>query len=501
MKPDNINVGAFGEVTVYDWGLAKVLGVGNCELKDESEWEFDADILNDVTLSGMVKGTPGYLAPEQIGTETEKSRASDIYALGAILYTILTLQAPIRAGSMDDLIQKTKRGEILQPDEVKQGGFVASSLSAVAMKALSLAPLDRYSSVEDLQREITQYQHGFATDAEHAGFWMNFKLLVKRHQRIFSLGVIFILIFSSFALYSFLKINHERNQALEAQHKAEENFQLYKFENEQKIKIDKDLRSLVHQSSLGGHYETTRIMIESLDKAIADESSQLDKDQLRSFKGDLHFSLQEFNQAKELYENVNSVLYEIAQEFALIKASDSDLLTGVQLGELMERFTSYNYKYVAYQTFYYHMLRNPEKNPRHYTKAVKNILDLLNNKAHWLYGELELEDKNGLNHLSLREAPYQLFILPIASAEPYNVLECLNLNSIDFSDSALNDLERLMGLRLERVNIKGTRVSHEKTRLMIDVLGLKTLIIDQGQFEESKLKNLSKLIELSYEDK
>ena len=56
-----------------------------------------------------------------------------------------------------------------------------------------------------------------------------------------------------------------------------------------------------------------------------------------------------------------------------------------------------------------------------------------------------------------------------------------------------------MGLELDTVNIKGTAISHEKVKLMSEVLKLKTLIIDQAQIEQGKLKNLQKKIELRFE--
>ncbi|WDE96520.1 serine/threonine-protein kinase [Lentisphaera profundi] len=495
LKPENINVGSFGEVVVYDWGLAKIIDQ-RIKVPEQNESSEELDMLNDVTLSGQVKGTPGYLAPEQIGDDCEKSKRSDVYALGAILYAILTGHPPISADNMEDLIRKTKQGIISGAKETYPDQFIPSSLSAVCMKALSRDPEERYTSVEELQNEIVKYQHGFATEAEHASTWMQLKLLMKRHQKTFSITMTFLLVLICFGAFSFVRISHEKNQALAAQSDAEENFFLYKTENELKQKLDKDLRSLVHQSSLGGHYETTRIMIESVDKALLDPESQLDKNQLLSFKGDLHFTLQEFNKAAAAYSESNPILYEISSEYARIKVDDATLLSNRQLGDLLESFITSKYKYVAYQTFYYHVLRSENSDPQSYTKAVKNLLDLLNNKAHWLFAELTLSRGNEFNHLDLSEAPYQIFILPIATEEPYNVLACLDINSIDFHGSDFSDFERLLGLRLEVLDIRQTKLGHEKIKLMNEKLGLKKLIIEEGQFENDRIKQLAKYVEI-----
>lgn len=63
LKPDNIQMGGFGEVIVCDWGLGKIIG------DKEIEYDhllFNPDLLNNVTLTGTITGTPGYMAPEQI---------------------------------------------------------------------------------------------------------------------------------------------------------------------------------------------------------------------------------------------------------------------------------------------------------------------------------------------------------------------------------------------------------------------------------------------------
>jgi eukaryotic-like serine/threonine-protein kinase len=97
LKPDNIMIGEFGEVLVLDWGLAKAIGAEESPVADSAQ-TLNLDAAGaELTLEGDVLGTPAYMSPEQArGRVDEIDIASDIYALGAILYTILTHSPPHR---------------------------------------------------------------------------------------------------------------------------------------------------------------------------------------------------------------------------------------------------------------------------------------------------------------------------------------------------------------------------------------------------------------------
>lgn len=93
LKPANVMVGAFGEVYVMDWGLAKVL---TDEEPESTEPRRDhGHEIADVTLAGSVLGTPSFMAPEQAFGDLDRvGPAADVYALGAMLYLLLTGRSP-----------------------------------------------------------------------------------------------------------------------------------------------------------------------------------------------------------------------------------------------------------------------------------------------------------------------------------------------------------------------------------------------------------------------
>jgi serine/threonine-protein kinase len=107
LKPANIMVGAFGEVQVVDWGLAKVLTEGGVadERRERRIEQTEMSVIETIrnrpgstgsdSMAGSVMGTPGYMPPEQANGQIEKlDESSDVFALGAILCQILTAEGP-----------------------------------------------------------------------------------------------------------------------------------------------------------------------------------------------------------------------------------------------------------------------------------------------------------------------------------------------------------------------------------------------------------------------
>jgi serine/threonine-protein kinase len=84
LKPDNILLGDFGEVYILDWGVAKILGEDDSEFADLHSGDHHA------TRAGAAIGTPGYMAPEQAHGLPDVDGRADIYALGCVLFEILT---------------------------------------------------------------------------------------------------------------------------------------------------------------------------------------------------------------------------------------------------------------------------------------------------------------------------------------------------------------------------------------------------------------------------
>jgi serine/threonine protein kinase len=140
LKPENVMVGAFGEVLVMDWGIAKLVradGDSSPPSPLGREPEPGAG-----TAAGTIVGTPGYMAPEQaLGASDRTGPRADVYALGAVLRFLLTLQPP-------------------GTGEAPPATAVPRPLASVAARAMAETPEERYAGVEEMSAEVSRYLEG-----------------------------------------------------------------------------------------------------------------------------------------------------------------------------------------------------------------------------------------------------------------------------------------------------------------------------------------------------
>jgi eukaryotic-like serine/threonine-protein kinase len=155
LKPLNVMAGAFGEVQVMDWGLAK-------DLSDSREAQpsasTDADDLA-LTSAGAVMGTPGYMAPEQARGEPADARA-DVFALGAILAAILTGKPAFVGTTARETIEKAARGDLSETLERLAASGADSELIALANDCLQVDPSKRPAEAKQVAQRVADYRLG-----------------------------------------------------------------------------------------------------------------------------------------------------------------------------------------------------------------------------------------------------------------------------------------------------------------------------------------------------
>jgi serine/threonine protein kinase len=162
LKPDNVMLGSYGEVLVIDWGLAKSLGtttVGSMLARQRMPvTSARADAGSEFATGDFgVVGTPHFMSPEQaIGEVKTIDCRTDVYALGAILYQVLTLKRPIEGGDTPELLEKVANGRLAPIQFCSnarnwRGILVCEQLAAVAVKALSRDKKSRHPTARDFQ--------------------------------------------------------------------------------------------------------------------------------------------------------------------------------------------------------------------------------------------------------------------------------------------------------------------------------------------------------------
>jgi CRP-like cAMP-binding protein/tRNA A-37 threonylcarbamoyl transferase component Bud32 len=157
LKPSNIMVGPHGEVFVMDWGIALVRN-------DDSAQSPEHVRTSQVALTedpDMILGTAAYMAPEQARAETDDIDArTDIFALGGILYHILTSQPPYPGPELAVQIVLAGEGNVPHPARVVQDRRLPPRLCRITMKALARRREDRYQSVAALAEDVEAFLRG-----------------------------------------------------------------------------------------------------------------------------------------------------------------------------------------------------------------------------------------------------------------------------------------------------------------------------------------------------
>jgi len=144
LKPANVMLGEHGEVQVVDWGIAKVRSASGVHTDSQRD---------GLTMPGQIVGTPSYMAPEQWAGAPVDERA-DIYALGVILYEMLTLQRPFNGTNPLILCREVLTAAPPPLRTVAPDRSIPLELEEACLKALAKLPEQRQPQVRDLYRAV-----------------------------------------------------------------------------------------------------------------------------------------------------------------------------------------------------------------------------------------------------------------------------------------------------------------------------------------------------------
>jgi len=243
LKPGNILINEAGSPVLLDFGIAKVL--------DPNQ---PADSSSDLTLAGQRPMTPRYASPEQIKGEPV-STAADVYALGVVLYELLTSRCPYRVqgASLRDLehavceqepeapsaaVGRTARSSLDTPDLTLDSiatarntdpprlrRALAGDLDRIVLSALRKEPQRRYASADQLSEDLRRYLAGLPVSAQPDTVRYRTAKFVRRNQLLVVFAATLFLAVSALAISMTIqsrRVAHQRNLALAAQADAQE---------------------------------------------------------------------------------------------------------------------------------------------------------------------------------------------------------------------------------------------------------------------------------------
>jgi tetratricopeptide (TPR) repeat protein len=204
LKPSNILLTADGTPKLTDFGLAK-------RLEDD----------NGQTRTGEIVGTPGYMAPEQAaGKVRQLGPATDIYALGAILYQLLTGRPPFQGLSALDTVMQVMTTEPIPPRQLQP--TVPRDLETICLKCLHKEPAKRYPSAQALAADLQNYLDGKPILARPAGRWERAVKWCRRYPTAAALLLVVTLAALGMALLAAWALQAEQTARQESAQKEEQ---------------------------------------------------------------------------------------------------------------------------------------------------------------------------------------------------------------------------------------------------------------------------------------
>ena len=192
LKPDNIGVSDAGGVEtgsglptlrVLDYGLS-----------------YNLDSRIRLTRSSVTMGTPLYMAPEQLRT-SDVTSAADVYALGSILYELLTGRTPFQGNTSAEIVDKLWREQPQPPQLFNR--LVPAELGAICLKCLEKKAGDRYPSANELHEDLTRWLRGQPTEAQPDTAGQSLRRWAGRRSRVTEAGAVLVMLHLFLPVWSF----------------------------------------------------------------------------------------------------------------------------------------------------------------------------------------------------------------------------------------------------------------------------------------------------------
>jgi WD40 repeat protein len=211
--PDNVAPAGGSHPPLADW-VPKITDFGLAKRLEEGE--------AGQTRTGSVLGTPGYMAPEQAaGQGRDVGVPTDVYALGAVLYALLTCRPPFRAETPLATLELVRGAEPVPPGRLRAG--VPRGLETICLKCLRKEPQRRYASALALAEDLRRYLAGEPIQARRVGAAGRLALWCRRKPALASTIALAVLAVAAVAGVGFWRVVDERDRYRAERDRAEGN--------------------------------------------------------------------------------------------------------------------------------------------------------------------------------------------------------------------------------------------------------------------------------------
>ena len=502
LKPANIQVSDYGEVLLCDWGLAK-----DINLPAQSTEEINlTEILSQQTMCGVIKGTPGYMAPEQLEIESgEITEKTDIYSLGCILYAILTHTKPIESDSLEMLKKKTIEGQVI-PASQRSTKHIPKALEAVVTKAMSVNPKERYQDVQSLITEVRAYLDGFATKAQNAHFSTQLLLLIKRNKAACVYLILFFLIVSGLVTYFMVKLKEREQTAvrafIEAEKQKEDRIRLSRIAApEFLLKATNDLKYFDFDSALKYSKLCT-----SLDETLTKGwilYGRMELGHMNFFDAALAFSKvkdqKRFNQLYELCVEYEKMETTNVQELVIkLKRMGENYVVPIVMGTY-NKTNSTEEKILTirtiYDNFHEHIrapkpILNAECTKLSFTEGNKWTLKDLNYFYNFPLEDIDISKSQITDIRALRSMPVKKLNLEKTQITSVFYLQNLKLEELNIANTKITDIRVLAEMPLKVLNINNCRIKN--LNVLSEFESLETLYLSESQYKKIGIVDLLK---------
>ncbi|EMI46645.1 serine/threonine-protein kinase [Rhodopirellula sp. SWK7] len=498
IKPENIQIGEFGETQVCDWGLGVVM--------PSNEPLHDSEVLLDPDLYGplfdTVKGTPTYMSPEQKDRRARKTPQMDIYALGCVLCEIVTL----------DSITAFRKSRP-QTD---------SALVAMIEKATANVPAERYADVNCLQEDVSRFLAGYSASVEQSSVLREIGLFWRRHRDVcaVALGSVIILLLCAAFFITQLRQKHRtavaaradaetawiradtertlatlaQKSAVQAKIRAEDSLAKYvveKNKSEERLKaqvqsavaLSDNLTSipLIPQDTFA---TTVELSMRHIDAVLSNEPPPESRVWHKKFW--LYFLKQDFTSATHLLDEEKGIepdLAGFAREYNEKVNTDGFLDTADFVQLINDLCHSSRFRAPLAEKMLIYDLEYP-RSTEDRVEIVRSWVLINNHKP----DDLELNYDADTKSLRLRGNVRSL-VRTLSSPWPpgvrVNLLYTLNPKKLDVQGTKISDLTELSDLELIELDIRDTKVTDLSP--LVQSRSLRRVLVGVGQFPDAQL--------------